>query len=425
MPKILGLALWLGTIGWAYAAQSEAPDSVPIWSREIVPDLSRTRNGGRPLLLDSNRAGVVFLKDQVIVYAVDHDLGQLSSRESPEMSSPFRLHVWLVDANSGKLVLAKDWGTRVHDSAIQVTTGGVLIKTGGIVRLYSADFAQVRNLLLPPDNLASPLDEYRGLITRVSPTGKTILVERRNEKRNLSRLDVFDGNTLEARQSWTQPWLSSYGNSISDASIATAYSGLHKILVADFGGKSWNEVADTTGFCAGMNKPTFVADDRLVYGCDKFIEVSTDGRVLMTDSFPKGDTQSGKTSAAQGGEFVAVSLDSKESKKHLLTEVSVRLTAMCVVVYDLKMKKRVLTVGVDPLPKNDFDFVLSPDGSKLAVLNDRKVSVYSVPVQPAATSGAGIPLALSFDSSRGVSGQSGISLTVLACLGAQLHELIS
>jgi hypothetical protein len=38
-------------------------------------------------------------------------------------------------------------------------------------------------------------------------------------------------------------------------------------------------------------------------------------------------------------------------------------------------------VDVAPLPRNDYDFALSPDGAKLAVLNDRTVSVYSVPAQ--------------------------------------------
>jgi len=33
------------------------------------------------------------------------------------------------------------------------------------------------------------------------------------------------------------------------------------------------------------------------------------------------------------------------------------------------------------LPKSDYDFALSPDGSKLAVLNDRSVSLYAVPIQ--------------------------------------------
>jgi hypothetical protein len=90
-----------------------------------------------------------------------------------------------------------------------------------------------------------------------------------------------------------------------------------------------------------------------------------------------------KTAVAQNGQFAAISLDTVEQKKHFFTEPSSRLTAMQIAVYDLTLKKRVLTVDVAPLPKNDYDFALSPDGSKLAVLNDRKVSVYTVPVEPA------------------------------------------
>jgi len=75
-----------------------------------------------------------------------------------------------------------------------------------------------------------------------------------------------------------------------------------------------------------------------------------------------------------------LSLPAIDIKKHLLTEPSVCLTGLQVAVYDLSRKQRVFTVDVDPFPKNDYDFALSPNGSKLAVLNDRRVSVYSVPV---------------------------------------------
>ncbi|HKF03622.1 MAG TPA: hypothetical protein VKB49_14990, partial [Candidatus Sulfotelmatobacter sp.] len=94
-----------------------------------------------------------------------------------------------------------------------------------------------------------------------------------------------------------------------------------------------------------------------------------------------------KKAVAQKEQRVAVSLHTVEVKKHLLTEPSSRATAIHIAVYDLSQKKRILTVSVAPLPKNDYDFALSPDGSKLAVLNDRRASVYSVPV-PASNGGA-------------------------------------
>jgi hypothetical protein len=53
--------------------------------------------------------------------------------------------------------------------------------------------------------------------------------------------------------------------------------------------------------------------------------------------------------------------------------------ALNIAVFDIARKTGVLKGKVDPLPRNDYDFALSPDGTKLAVLNDRVLSVYSIP----------------------------------------------
>jgi hypothetical protein len=60
------------------------------------------------------------------------------------------------------------------------------------------------------------------------------------------------------------------------------------------------------------------------------------------------------------------------------TGKGIRLMAMYVIVYDLSLKKRSLNVEVTPLPKNDYDVALSPEGSRLAILNDRRVAVCSI-----------------------------------------------
>jgi hypothetical protein len=364
------------------AVQSGTPArEVPIWCKEVLGGPASPRRGGTPHIvpLDSNRAGVAFLNDgQLVVYEVDHDTSQLSSRISPGISSPFRLRLSLLDADSGKPALNKDWGTRVHDSAIQVTTGGVLVKTGEIARLYTPDFAKSHDLTAPPDN-----GSY--LVTSVSPTGQTIMANRISQKLNLSHFDVFDASALKVRYSWNQSPPLYHTYSISDRGIAAADFNNHSIVVSEFGSNKWTTVGEPSGLCASMNMPTLYNDQQLAYGCDKLIVTSTDGHVLMTDSFPSGDTSSGKTTVAQGGRFIAVSLDTKKIKKHLLTEPSVRITATRIAVYDLTLKKHVLTVSVEPLPKNDYDFALSPGGSKLAILNDRNVSVYSVPVEPEKT----------------------------------------
>jgi hypothetical protein len=122
-----------------------------------------------------------------------------------------------------------------------------------------------------------------------------------------------------------------------------------------------------------------VTDSSFVYGCKEFSFVSG-GQVLMKEFFDKGEHPvPGKLAVTQDGRFVAISL---QRIKGGFLDTERHTAAMHVTVYDLSLKKRALTVDIAPLPKNDYDFALSPDGSKLAILNDRKVSVCSVPVQP-------------------------------------------
>jgi hypothetical protein len=246
-----------------------------------------------------------------------------------------------------------------------------LINTGDVVKLYSTDFASAQNLTLPR------ADEGDMSITSVSPTGKTIMINHFNPKWNVSHLDVFDAGTLTLKHSWSQSPRLYNDYSISDKGIAA--SG---VVVTDFGHTTWAMVSKAIGHCEG-NLPTLYSDDGLVYGCSKLIAASTNGHVLMTDALRSGEEVSARRAVARGRRFVAVSLDTVEIKKHFLTEQSSRVTARHITVYDLTLKKRALTVAVDPVRrlKNDYDFALSPDGSKLAILNDRNVSVYAVPIQ--------------------------------------------
>jgi hypothetical protein len=87
---------------------------------------------------------------------------------------------------------------------------------------------------------------------------------------------------------------------------------------------------------------------------------------------------SGGPKISKNGKVVAFSLITIRIERKILAEPSEVPVATRVAVYDLSLKKRILTVNVSPLPKNDYDFALSPSGSKLAVLSDRRISMYSV-----------------------------------------------
>jgi hypothetical protein len=269
---------------------------------------------------------------------------------------------------------------------VHVTSGGVLVKTGGIVRLYSSDLAEARDLPIA-------LDPNARIKTSVSASGRTIMLDRLPAK-NLNsfsdHFDVFDASTLTSRYSWNQspPLYGAY--SISDKGIVTSRTHGKIVVSTEFGSSKWKVLLDDPHSPCIVDRPTLVTDELLVVHCKDLIVLTTAGETytlpIVRDSPENVQTAicepydgriGDKTVVASGGRFVAMSLINIRVEKHLLTEPRVCLTGMDVAVYDLSLKKRVLTATIDPLPKNDYDLALSPDGSKLAILNDRKVSVFS------------------------------------------------
>lgn len=382
--RVVTLVSWILCSRLFSLAQAKLPDSKsPLWNQDLLPTLSRTQSGL------GSAVGITFFDDaRLIAYAVSQDLHQLSSRESPEVSSPFRLHVWVVDAKSGKVETEKEWGTRRYDSDVQTTTGGILVKTGGIVRLYSPDFVQARELPLTLD----PNGRY---FTSVSASGQTIAISHYFEKEHkwISHVDVLDANTLRVRYSWNQyPPILRF--SMVDQTFATARGGVIGIAEFEHPDRSKVLLDVSQGGCAAGSGGRIVSDQLLLWRkCDEVVLLDAGGASYVLDPFNgRGSSAklgsrcepyfgTTKSAAASGGRFVALALPALKIKKPLLAESRTCLDGLQIAVYDVAFKKRVLTVDVDPLPKNDYDFAVSPDGSKLAILNDRKVSVYSVPVQ--------------------------------------------
>src|SRR5215472_16461142 len=183
----------LVSLGSLISPQLEPPtDMAPLWIHEVIEDFgyNHDQHFRADVRLDNEGTGVVFLGEQeLIVYALQPS-GRLSSRVSHEISSGFRLRLHVLDAQTGKERLSKDVSVRSHGSAVQVTAGGILVNTGEVIKLFSADFSKVKNL-------TSPTNGVEGWLSNVSPTGTTILANRFNVKTNSSYLTVFDAKTLE------------------------------------------------------------------------------------------------------------------------------------------------------------------------------------------------------------------------------------
>jgi hypothetical protein len=276
----------------------------------------------------------------------------------------------------------KDWGTRVHESSIRVTTGGLVVQTGEVLRLLTKDLIEHQALTLSTMPRQND-DRWSEPIISVSASQKTFMVNRFNQKSNISLFDVFDGNTFKVRYSWIQspPLYDLY--SISDQAMAAVSMPQQKgILYSEFASGKWRPLGDKSE--SGCNLLAYIGFPNLIN--DEQLVIISDGRVCLCDIEGRcaalsriDDLLGEKTAISQDGRFVAISLGHLEIKKHIFAEPSTNIVSRRIAVYDVPARKWALMLHLCPLPKNDYDFALSPDGSKLAILNDRRVSVYSVP----------------------------------------------
>lgn len=382
MPRFVLRFMAYVLISAASLSAETKPAKAPVlWTGEIPHDM-----GNSGLSFDGN--------EKLLVYGVERT-GQLSSRESPEISSAFQLHLSLLDARSGRLILSRDWGTRLYKSDLQVTAGGVLVQTGGVFRMYSSDLRQVRGLPIPHDPNGS-------FFASISASGKTIMVSHyfRKDDNYISHIYVLDAATLKVRYSWDQyPPL--FHASLSDNKFAESRGGV--MIVTEFGSTNPTKVIPVItnkkpGCAAGVIGPKVISDAWMLQrDCKQVLLWGDPGdEPEPLDAFNgSGVTAAPGTAcksyspamsakvaiASDNPQFVALTLPDLKIKKPLLAERRTCLDELVIAVYDLSLKKTILTLSVDPLPT---DFALSPDGSMLAVLNGGNVSVYSVPVQPQA-----------------------------------------
>ncbi len=349
----------------------------PVWSRDVVEDLSGFQNEHKADWHKREFPGILFLDNsRLLVYETD-PTGELASRVSPDVSSSHILHMSVLDPDSGKVLLTKNWPTRAQGSYILATSGGVMVRTGEILRLCSRDFMQIREVPLSSSN------GYERWEFRVSASRRTVLIQHNTQ--SSTELEVLDGSTFEIRQTWTEPRFYQATFSISDDEMIRMIEPTRQkrqlgVIVAKFGSEDWKPVwwRPLAKTCSGA--PWFVTNDLVMFGCTEVVLFTKEGEVLMTDhlnkdDYPMLDMTSLAAAPSENGKFAAVPVS------HILGIAwdADHVTARYVMVYNLSLRTRVLTVGITPLTKVHHGIALSPDGSKLAILNDKQVSVYSVP----------------------------------------------
>ena len=213
--KMRPLVLAIGALlGGAVSDSGSAETPSPMWARSLTEDLGSARQMDHGKLRDHDRAGLVFLDNDWLVVYERRAVPALSSREGLQ-TSRFRLRASLLRAATGELQLRKEWGTRLHESGVYATTGGLVVRTGRTLRLCSRDLEEIRRLELSTQDLC----DDRGVVAvRVSGSGRTVLTTSWGLNPYRTCFEVRDGDTLKQRSFWvgTTYW-SAY--SLSDIGV--------------------------------------------------------------------------------------------------------------------------------------------------------------------------------------------------------------
>jgi len=317
---------------------------------------------------------------------------QVSRRDNLDSALALRLRAIFLDTNTGRVTAATNWPTESRRSLIVAAHDGrIVAQRGNELTLYDSDRNPLRTAKLP-----SP--QGGNWYSHSSPTGKNILFYSRESEK--SPLIWVESDTLKILGSWEDA--SSGFISISDKEVATATCLLGRRLAIRNGvttpppsaqddceptimvreiSTDWRSIApsEPKSYLQFVNENTL-----FVSGITKRRLVRTDGQVLFAESnehrlgwgFGCWGTRVLVSSAGQ--RFVIPGCEAKGAVASL--DIGGHSVLKRIILYDMRSEVRSCTLDIKgPKIQDEMQFAVSPDGSKLAILNKGFVEVFQLP----------------------------------------------
>ena len=331
-------------------------------------------------------AGVDFVSDnQVLVYTVCRVGATLSTRDAadPGANASNHLKAVLLDLSSGAVIRNYDWPTRGRGAMVRVThKGELVVQTDNLLRtvtLAGKQIAAIRLVKVGQSDLtfvnSSPASDSLAVIQSSEAQGKTV-----------NGVAVLDAHGLEPKAQWHDDG-ESWNIAVSGDSAVRTQTGGTRLQMIDLGkatdtNENWNTVwAGTTG----GSRPVFLGGNRFAFA-------ATNSVILF--SAPKGgdrkdidcNNSQGVRASRDGGLAMAcVSDNMRQSGNHGRLTTDTELT---VVAYRANPLRKLGSAVLDGPPGDGFDFALSPSATKVAVVDQLRLKVYTVnakAVEPVAT----------------------------------------
>lgn len=357
----------------------------PIWSANLSTAIGNSPVGvvggglGHEYVYEPKRS-VWFTDDHTVVATFvtseRRDNPKLPLREPLDENLLLRLRPVFLDAESGKIRSTPDWPAGSRDASIVATHDGKFVtQTGGGLTLYSPELKELKKLRLPP----TPTDLSQ-CCAHSSPTGKSILFIASNLRTTSAVPWIWvDTDSLDVVRSWEEVQSGAVG--ISDGVIAmTTCVWFYKCDPAvEIRGlnTTWTTVASASR--QDKPQPQFVTGEFLYLLGNSTRLVRTDGTVIFNEDTHIGGCWSGGAVPSAGGQRFVVPSCKLKGRVEML-DLGGYIVLDKFLVYDSPFVgvSHVLNVK-GPKFRDTMLFAISPNGSKLAVLNGESLYVFQLP----------------------------------------------
>jgi hypothetical protein len=304
----------------------------------------------------------------------------LSGRSGSDPNEPLRLRAIFLDADTGKIRSTQAWPSESRLARIVAANDGkFVVQSGATLTLRSSDGKELNTLSLPP-----PPQNLNGWNAHPSPTGKSILFENSDWITiSTNSWILVSADDLKIVRSWKVEQTGGVG--ISDSTIAMTacmFAVYHcepnlevRSLVTDW------KIITPMEKSAGVRFPKFVNDDTIFLSGAPWKLLRPDGKVILSEDAPlKGGAT---VSSAGGRRFIVPFFPSKGGVAAL--DIGSHGELDTISVYDAPFRERSYLLAVKGSKiRGGAQLVLSPDGSKLAVLYDESVYLFRLPPAPPA-----------------------------------------
>jgi hypothetical protein len=304
---------------------------------------------------------------------------KVSRRDASDESLPLRLRAVFLDAATGKITNTTDWPSQSRYAAIVATRDGKFVaQTGDELTLYGSAFGALKKLKLPAQ-------EKYDWQAYPSATGKNILFL--STKFHFLSTELRSGtwlwvetDSLQILHSWEDT--QSGDVTISDGKIAMVAckwisSCEPKVEIKSLS-TGWATIAQSDRRLV----PHFVGEEMLFLTGNATSMIRTDGKIVFAEDGPSRVCFGASAFVSLDGQRLVVPTCRLEGQVAAL-DIGGHGVLKTILVYDVSLHAKSHTLEVKGQKiKDEMQFAMSPDGSKLAVLSNEFVQVFQLPDLP-------------------------------------------